>query len=102
MKKLGKSISLLLVFTMVLGGFALAAGPAGILDPVKPAINFPDVPQDAWYRNNLNILVRAGGINGMEDGRFHGDDGLQALPVCKDPGGTHVSRRSGCLGRLQG
>ncbi len=83
MKKLGKSISLLLVFTMVLGGFALAAGPAGILDPVKPAINFPDVPQDAWYRNNLNTLVRAGGINGMEDGRFHGDDGLQLCQFVK-------------------
>ena len=33
-------------------------------------VSFPDVPMDAWYRNELGYCVQAGIITGRPDGNF--------------------------------
>jgi chitodextrinase len=53
-------------FTKLIVNFAIASG----LDyPEHEAINFTDVPKNAWYKDNLDQAVKLGLVNGSE-GKF--------------------------------
>ncbi len=49
----------------------------------QPAtIEFGDVPEDAWYYNDVAIAVNAGYINGYGNGLFGPDDTLTREQIC--------------------
>jgi hypothetical protein len=68
MKKTAKILALILAVTIF---SAAAVLPASAFENV---IIFPDVPQNAWYADDLYKLTYYGIINGMDDGNFHPND----------------------------
>ncbi len=44
---------------------------------------FSDVPNDAWYADEVKILVNGGGINGMPDGTFAPDSSMTKAQLVK-------------------
>lgn len=53
------------------------------LGNVKPSMNFKDVKKSDWYYATMDRLVRAGGINGYEDGTFRPNGGLKKCEFVK-------------------
>ncbi len=87
-KTVCKLFAMVLALTMALGTMVTGLAwelpePNGELEPIHAEKRFTDVPQNAWYLQNLNTLVCAGGIDGYADGSFRADDGLQLCQFVK-------------------
>ncbi len=50
---------------------------------VNASVEFPDVATDAWYADEVAILVDDGGINGMPDGTFAPDASMTKAQLVK-------------------
>jgi hypothetical protein len=85
MKRSARAISLLLLLSLALCSTALAVElePAADLVLTEPSRSFTDTSTGAWYCSDLDTLVRAGGINGYEDGSFQPDAPLQMSEFLK-------------------
>ncbi len=86
MKRSARIISLLLALVLLLSGTALASDffiPEQDLKLTQPSRSFRDTSTGAWYWDDLDTLVRAGGINGYEDGSFKPDGTLQMCEFVK-------------------
>ncbi len=85
MKRSVRIASLLLALILLLSGTALADGmyPEEDLILTEPSRSFTDTSTGAWYWDDLDTLVRAGGINGYEDGSFRPDAQLQMSEFVK-------------------
>ena len=85
MKK--KLISLVLALSLGVGLAVPAAAsgyqPVTELSYSVPAKTFQDVKGGDWYYGNLTLLVRAGGIDGYEDGLFRPNGGLKLCEFVK-------------------
>ena len=68
MKKRLKTIVVLLLSVAILSQLPISAAASGM--------SFTDVPQNAWYLNDLNKLTSIGVINGNTDGTFKPDNTL--------------------------
>lgn len=53
------------------------------LKEVSPSRTFRDVKSSDWYYTNMDTLVRAGGINGYEDGTFRSSGKLRLCEFLK-------------------
>ena len=80
MKKMIGIFCMALVLTLAVPGAAFAADstltPETELQETLPSRDFTDVRPEQWFYEDMDLLVRSGGIDGYEDGSFRPDEEL--------------------------
>ena len=65
-----RTLSLVLAVVLLLGSITTVSARTGT------AKSFSDVPDNAWYQDELNSLTSLEIIKGYEDGTFHPEEKL--------------------------